>query len=213
MLCDECRERLGPEVWPCCERCGLPSESPGSVRCPRCSRVKPRFDTVVPLGAYDDALREVVLQMKRPAGDHLSMAMGALYGRRRGARLAAFRPDVVVPVPMFWRRRMVQGTNSAEILARGIARHLRVPLARAVLVRCRNTLPQADLPPSRRLENVRGAFRLGTGYAIQGARAVLVDDILTTGATCNEAAKVLKRSGAALVVAAVVARADGRKRG
>jgi predicted amidophosphoribosyltransferase len=54
---------------------------------------------------------------------------------------------------------------------------------------------------------------LGTGYAIQGTRVVLVDDILTTGATCSEAAKVLKQSGAAAVVAAVVARADGRKRG
>lgn len=83
----------------------------------------------------------------------------------------------------------------------------------SLLVRTRKTLPQADLPPSRRFENVRGAFRLAAGYDIRGARVLLVDDILTTGATCSEAAKVLKQAGAASVAVAVIARTADRREG
>jgi len=78
---------------------------------------------------------------------------------------------------------------------------------RSVLVRCRNTLPQASLAPSRRFENVRGAFHVRRPGAVRGARVLLVDDVLTTGATCSEAAKMLKEAGAAMVAVAVVARA------
>ena len=114
---------------------------------------------------------------------------------------------------MYWTRRLFRGTNSPEILARHLARHLGIPLAGGMLIRCRNTLPQAHLPPGKRFQNVLGAFRLGAPYDLRGAKVVLVDDILTTGATCSEAAKVFKRAGAAMVVAAVVARAEGPRPG
>ncbi|NLE39500.1 MAG: ComF family protein, partial [Pirellulaceae bacterium] len=80
---------------------------------------------------------------------------------------------------------------------------------RRMLVRARATDPQADLSPQKRLENVRGAFRLGTNYVLGGVRVLLVDDIMTTGATCSEAAKVLRKAGAEAVFAAVVARTLG----
>ncbi len=79
----------------------------------------------------------------------------------------------------------------------------------AILVRRRNTLPQAGLAPLRRFENVRGAFRVRRPNAVKDARVLLVDDVLTTGATCSEAADVLKQAGAAMVAVAVVARAEG----
>lgn len=100
----------------------------------------------------------------------------------------------------------MRGTNNPDILARQIARHLGVPDEPSLLIRRRDTLPQADLPPGRRFENVRGAFRIRAGYDIRGARVVLVDDVLTTGATSSEAAKTLKRAGAQAVVVAVIAR-------
>lgn len=83
-------------------------------------------------------------------------------------------------------------------------------MRRQILIRQRNTLPQARLPPSRRFANVRGAFRIRRPDAVRGARVLLVDDVLTTGATCSEAAKMLKQAGAASVAVAVVARAQGR---
>ena len=215
LLCDRCRGALGPENWPCCGRCGAGVASQADP-CEPCRRSRHRqwsFDRVVPLGPYRDALRGAVLKMKRRAGDPLSAAIARLFAQRRGAILAGLDPDLVAAVPMYWTRRLFRGTNSPEILARHLARHLGIPLARGMLIRCRNTLPQADLPPGKRFQNVLGAFRLGAPYDLRSAKVVLVDDILTSGATCSEAAKVFKQAGAAMVVAAVVARAEGPRRG
>jgi ComF family protein len=222
LLCEVCLGVLGPETWLDCRRCGAlvsaaprkPSEAGSESAlprsrpacCPRCRAERYHFDAAVPLGVYRDELREAVLRMKQRTGDHLSIAMGDLYVRQRGEELSAFAPDVVVPIPMFWGRRVFRGTNSPEILSGRISHFLGVPVERAMLVRHRNTRPQAELSTTNRFENVRGAFWVRRGYAITGARVVVVDDVLTTGATCSEAANVLKKAGAECVVAAVVAR-------
>jgi ComF family protein len=148
--------------------------------------------------------------MKRPSHGALSVAMGRLLAQRRRERLIEVQADVVIPIPMFWRRRLGRGTNSPEVLASCLGKSLGIPVRRRVLVRHRNTLPQADLSPSRRFQNVRGAFRVRRGDALKDARVLIVDDVLTTGATCSEAAKMLKQAGAAWVAVAVVARAQGK---
>src|SRR4029079_16417363 len=102
--------------------------------------------------------------------------------------------------------RWLHGTNSAAVLAEVLADKLRVPLATSMLKRLRHTAPQFSLPPSERRANVRGVFALRTGYHLEQANVLLVDDILTTGSTCSEAARALKRAGAARVVVAVAAR-------
>jgi ComF family protein len=124
-------------------------------------------------------------------------------------RLADFAPDVVAVVPMHWRRRLFRGVNSPELVAERLAAGLSCSLAVGMLRRTRNTPPQADMPPAQRFTNMRGAFRTRRGHRLQGASVLLVDDILTTGATCSEAAKVLRGLGAADVVVAVLARAEG----
>ena len=146
--------------------------------------------------------------MKRPAGEQLTLAVGRLLAERRGAQLAQLRPDLIVPVPMHWWRRLVRGFNSAELLAQCLGRHLNAPVAH-VLVRRRHTQPQKDLLPRERFANVRDAFQVRERARRhwRGSHVLLVDDILTTGATCSEAARVLKLAGAATVAVAVVARA------
>ena len=208
-LCSPCLAGFGPVDWHGCGRCGgeVPDGQPAPDGCPRCEKTPLRFDTVITLGRYHAGLREAVLRMKRPAHDPLSSALGRLLAERRGGHLAEVRAEVIVPIPMFWRRRLGRGKNSPEVLAGCLGRSLGVPVRRGVLVRCRNTLPQASLAPSRRFENVRGAFRVRRPGAVRGARVLLVDDVLTTGATCSEAAKMLKEAGAAMVAVAVVARA------
>ena len=206
-LCADCRLLLAPEVWPCCSACGAAGRLAES--CPWCRKMRLRFDAVVPLGGYHQGLRDVVLRMKRPAHRTLSAAMGRLLAERRGKLLADFRPDVIVPIPMFWARRLVRGANNPEILAARLGRHLRVPVRLRLLVRRRNTSPQMNLSPSARFKNVRGAFAVSSKSGLQDARVLLVDDTLTTGATCSEAAKMLKRAGAAAVACAVIARAQG----
>jgi predicted amidophosphoribosyltransferase len=102
------------------------------------------------------------------------------------------------------------GVNSPELLAECLGKKLGIPVVRT-LRRRRYTRPQKDVLPHERFRNVRGAFglRLWHGKRLKDARVLLVDDILTTGATCSEAAKLLKQAGAAVVAVAVVARADG----
>jgi ComF family protein len=147
--------------------------------------------------------------MKHRRGEPLAAALTELLVRRRGQDLEDFRPDVVVPVPMHWWRRLGRGFNSPDVLAERLARVLRVPLALGLLVRRRNTVPQMRLAPKMRFQNLRGALQLRAGEAIAGRRVLLVDDILTTGATCSEAARVLKQAGAVWVGVAVLARAEG----
>jgi ComF family protein len=207
-LCDDCLEKFALDDWHGCERCGgvVPGGSDTADGCESCRHSRLHFDAVIPLGGYHAGLREVVLRMKRPVHDALSLAMGQLLLEWRQERLAAFHADMIVPIPMFWGRHFWRGKNSPELLARCLARGLKAPL-RPMLLRCRNTLPQSGLAPRRRLENVRGAFRVRRPEAAKDARVLLVDDVLTTGATCSEAAKMLKQAGAAMVAVAVVARA------
>jgi len=211
LLCADCRLLLGPELWPGCPRCGAIDSADGAPpgRCRLCRGTRLKFDTVITLGGYYSELRKVVLRMKRPSGESLSGAIGRLLALRRGRQLAELGADLIAPVPMYWARRLGRGTNSPEILADCLGRCLGVAVGRRVLSRCRNTLPQANLGPSERFRNVRGAFRVRAGYDLEGLRVLLVDDILTSGATCSEAAKMLKEAGAAVVAAAVVARAQG----
>jgi predicted amidophosphoribosyltransferase len=206
---------------PMCVRCGAPV--PGIVPvenqlatnpkaragCYRCSGRKLWFDETVALGAYDGTLRDTVLRMKNAEGDSLSLTMGRLLVEMREGRLADIGADVVAPIPSHWRRRLVHRTNSAAVLAEILAGRLRVPLAERLLRRSRYTVRQSDLSPTDRWSNVRRAFSVRGGYHLREAHVLLVDDVLTTGATCSEAAKALRKAGATRVTVAVIARAMG----
>jgi ComF family protein len=114
--------------------------------------------------------------------------------------------DLVAPVPLHWRRRAWRGFNQATALAQEAVRAMGRPLTARGLLRVRPTPHQTRLPPARRVENVRGAFAVrGRASAVKGKRVLLVDDVLTSGATIGECARVLRRAGAAAVYAAVVA--------
>ena len=190
---------------------GARSWKPALRRSSVCFAGKPplRFDTVIPLGGYHEGLRDAVLRMKRPADDSLSLAIGRLLVERRREQLAGDRggPDCADPHVLGApassgqeqprRDRALSGEIAGDSVRHG------------VLIRRRNTPPQAGLAPSRRFQNVRGAFRVRRPEAVKNARVLLVDDVLTTGATCSEAAKMLKQAGAAMVAVAVVARAQG----
>jgi len=211
-LCRACTTRLVPENWRGCQRCaGIAPETLGRPeRCPLCRNVSLKFDSAVALGDYHAGLRDVVLRMKRPTHDALSAAMGRLLADRRREQLLAVPCDMAIPIPLFWTCRLGRGGNSPDVLAQCLAKSLHIPVRRDILVKHRNTLRQADLPPSQRFQNVRDAFRIRRPRAVDGARILLVDDVLTTGATCSEAAKMLKKAGAAWVGVAVVARAQGK---
>lgn len=170
--------------------------------------MKLHFDRVLRLGIYEGTLRSAVLRIKQPRERPLAMALGELVANCLGGDCAAWRPDAVVPVPMHWSRKLWRGANSPEVIGELLAKRLQVPLAGHLLVRQKRTAPQASLSVAGRRANVKGAFRVRKHRDLDGARLLLVDDIMTTGATLNEAAKTLSRGGASSVAVAVLARAE-----
>jgi ComF family protein len=207
LFCPDCRSELAPEAAPHCLRCGATRETTAAT-CVWCQGHRLQFDQVIHLGLYREKLRDVVLRMKRSMSESLSVSMGRLLLQARGETLREWHADLVVPVPMHWQRRFARGISSSDVLASCLAKGMGIPLCRA-LARKRNTKPQNELRARQRFRNVYGAFGLCSGYDLGGARVLLVDDVLTTGATASAAARVLKRAGAAAVAVAVAARAEG----
>ena len=201
-VCRECRVALRDDVIRC-RRCGGPARPAGG--CGECCLRPCGWRNIAVLAGYQDALREAVLRAKRPAGEEVVGVLAALLCATHGAAIASWGIDRVVPVPMHWRRRLMRGTSAAEGLARALAADLRLPWSRE-LRRWRATPMQNELPAELRPGNVRDAFR--ARRRLPGARILLVDDVLTTGATLSACARVLLEGGAASVDVAVAARAD-----
>jgi ComF family protein len=202
LLCAPCGEDVEWTQGPACRACGarLPAGAdPQGPRCAECRGKPVRFDGAVALGAYEGKLRELAIAFKQPA----HRALAGLFVPRLAKRLAGRRFEAVVPVPMHRLDFILRGYNAAGELAAGIARALGVPDRPRALRKVRRTRPQKSLVLRERLVNPRGVFEPASRV---GGRILLVDDVLTTGATLAECADALRRSGAAAVEAAVIAR-------
>ncbi len=211
-LCSECRRQLAPPNAPTCRRCGSPlPQYWGEIdRCPRCFDRKYRFDRTLTLGTYEGMLREAVLRMKHAEHEPLVHAMAGLLAARISAVGLAANTDLVVSTPMHWWRRLRRGVHPARILASGVARRLKLSFAPRLLRTGRSTKKQGTLTPMQRFRNVRDAFDVAAGYDLAGKQILLIDDVMTTGATVNELARVLKKRGVGCIIVAVVARGIGR---
>jgi len=211
-LCPNCVARLVLDNVVFCPRCGnrRPAGAGAAPDCPRCRGQRLPVDAVVPLGLYQAEMRRAVVRMKQLREQALAAAVGGLMAQRLGPGLAARSPDLATAVPKHWLRRLRLGTNSAEILMESLAERLGLP-ACGDLLRCRRkTKKQGMLAVGERALNVRGAFHVAAGYDLRGTHVLLIDDILTSGATASEVARVLKKAGAVRVTVAVAARAVAR---
>lgn len=196
--CDEDLPRLGDGR---CPRCAL--ASPGGALCGRCLAHTPAFDaTVAALGYRFPA--DVLVQALKFRGE---LSLAPLLGGLLGARVArAERVDLVLPVPLSNARLRERGFNQSLEIARIATASVRATLAPRACERLRDTPAQTGLPWAARARNVRGAFTCTMDLA--GLSVAVVDDVMTTGATLEELARILKQSGAARVVNWVVARTD-----
>lgn len=137
------------------------------------------------------------------------MAIGRLLGREIRARNLHAGIDAVVCIPTHWMRRLVRGYHAADALGAAVARELGLPF-HADLLYCRRwAAKQSTLLSAERVQNVRGLFGVRRSYRLHDCRLLLVDDVITTGATAKAAAKTLRRQGAAEVIVAAVARGTG----
>ncbi len=147
--------------------------------------------------------------MKNRWNEGLAELMGEWWAAVAQPRFASLGVDCVVPVPLHWLRRWQRGYNQSASLALGLATGLRLPVQKWWLKRIRNTPSQKILSATARKENVRGAFGVRSTAALAGRSVLLVDDVMTTGATAHEAARMLRKAGAKRVLVAVLARAQG----
>jgi ComF family protein len=175
--------------------------------CNQCRKDRFAFESAQRLGPYEGLLRDVVLRLKHRGNETLAELIGETWADRNRDMLLAAGPSVIVPVPLHWWRRFRRGYNQGLALARGLGRRLDLPVCPSYLRRWRRTAPQTSIPYAARRDNVRDAFRARPGAGLAGRTILLVDDVLTSGATLHEAAVSLRKGGAARVIVAVLARA------
>jgi len=205
-FCLPCRSKLATPQGNACRRCGAPV-GPFTIaedHCILCRRENFAFDEVIRLGLYRDELRVACLTAKNPGGEFLAVTLADLLFESQTASLTGQKWDVVTAVPEHWLKRTVRPHYAAESLARRISTRLNVRLSTGILAKVRWTPKQAKSPPAQRRLQQQGAFRAAKSK-LQGQSILLVDDILTTGATADAAARELKRAGASRVVVAVIA--------
>ena len=199
-VCEACARALPNRPPSACPRCGLPGLDGGC--CAACEREKPAYDATLAL--YDfvfpvDAMVHALKYRHR-------LSMASFFGAALAARAQDFgaQADLILPMPLHPRRLAERGFNQAVELARPLARARELPLGLAVVRKLRDIPAQAGLDREARLRNPRGVFECGV--SLQGQRVIVVDDVMTTGATLGELARTLKRQGASWVGNLVVAR-------
>jgi ComF family protein len=209
LLCVPCTEGFAQGYQHACPRCAMPlGDSPGQA-CHACHHHPHRFASATALGKYEGKLRQLVLRGKRGMHDELTLSLGMKLGAALRASASFERPDAVIPIPVPTVRRLFRSSNPADVLAEAVARKVDAPRLAGVLYFCRAIRKQSTLTPAQRRRNVRNAMATSDAFDLRGAHVLVVDDVLTTGATADEAARALLAGGAAKVSVAVVARGVG----
>jgi len=211
-LCADCWQCISFLSAPACWRCGLPFayDAGPDALCPSCIAVASHVDRLRSVFAYDDKSRGLILAFKH--GDRLhGLPAFASWLARAGADLIDDK-TVIVPVPLHWTRLFARRYNQSALLSQALGRYLRknndlsISIEPRLLIRAKRTRSQGELGRMSRHENVHGAFRLAETRKVNGAHILLIDDVLTTGATVEECARILKRGGAAKVDVLTLAR-------
>jgi ComF family protein len=206
-LCAKCWRTLTFFAKPWCTVCGTPFPHPmgEDAVCADCTRERRSWDRARAVLRYDKNSRHLVLALKHGDRTHLAGAFGC-WMQRVGAEVLG-GADFLVPVPLHWTRLFQRRYNQAALLAQAIHSAGGPPVKVDWLIRRRPTPPQGRLGPAARSRNVRAAFAIRQGCSILGKRIVIIDDVITTGATLEECARVVRRAGAASVGVLTLARA------
>ncbi len=198
-LCPACELSLPRLTEPRCPICALPT--PQGSACGACLKAPPHYDATHAAFRYDFPIDVLIHTLKY----QYRLASANYLAQQLIAIVPESSPDIILPVPLAPARLSTRGFNQSIEIAQPLAKHMNLRLARSLAVRCRDTAPQVSLPRKERAKNIRHAFECDADL---GGKCVwVVDDVMTTGATLNELARILKLQGADRVENLVVARA------
>ena len=208
-LCNRCEAKVVRIVAPFCQKCSEPFQ--GSITseftCANCAHRTIYFEAAVSAYRGRGIVREIIHEFKYGRQIHLRHLVARwLQAALDDERIRGSRFDIVAPVPLHATRLRERGFNQASLLAASLSAKTSIASKR-VLQRIRYTTTQTALDRSERMENLHNAFRLRKNANVRGLRVLLIDDVLTTGSTLSECARILKRAGALSVHAATAARA------
>ncbi len=210
-ICESCYGELTPEHDTACNRCGAPlgPHANPAGKCPHCRGRSFRFQSVACLGMYEGLLRRLLVGGKWSHSSNNVRTLARVFVDAREDELLAIQADRIIPIPQIWHRRLLRNFNPAALIATEVSRVLQQPVDMHVLRRSRSTRPQKRASVADRTAIQKDSFRIRDAAVIRGERLLLVDDVLTTGATCNEAVRMLLNAGAAECHVAVLARVSG----
>lgn len=192
-ICLKCMDRLKLLTPPWCMRCGKKTEE-GEEYCKDCRERRHHFERGRALYEYDSAA-ESIYRFKYGGRREYADFFGEQIADYLGDFIRAVHPDGLVPIPLHKRRKAVRGYNQAGLLAEAVGRRMGIPVYHHLLVRVRNTAPQKKLNPTERQNNLKKAFNIPEND-VKLKTILVFDDIYTTGATIDEAARALKAAGA-----------------
>ena len=196
--CEECYLGLSRIRAPRCEVCSFPFDGEvggGAMACPNCRGGVFYFEFVVAVFRSRGRVRELVHELKYGRRSWASRPLGLMASEGLGdERMVAYGPQVIVPVPLHFLRERDRGFNQSELIAREVGRAAGLPVV-GLLERVRATTTQTQFDRRERKRNLQGAMRVRQSRGMKGRRILLVDDVLTTGATLNECARVLVEAG------------------
>jgi ComF family protein len=206
--CLACSQRLAEQTGDRCQRCSAVVGPWSSTRqgCVHCRGRTLRFRSAVCLGMYSEDLRRALLSAKWSFSSVQIQSLARLLAQRCEPQLRALQVDRIIPIPQHWRQRLWRHFNPAWLVAEQLAGVLKVPCDIHILRKSRRTRPQKRVSVTQRFENQKRSYSIRDAAVIRGERILIVDDVLTTGATCSEVAAVLLQAGAIECHVAVIAR-------
>lgn len=210
-ICAACLNSFEPLTGPACELCGRPFLSAVAMEarqplCLACRRGVYGFDVARSYASYNDPMASAITLLKYQQVTRLGSWFAARLAELVTKEPQELAADVVVPVPLHPARQRERGYNQAELIARPLAKQLRLPLGPYLLVRIKPRPDKHRLSRQERWHTVRGAYVLREGARVDKLRVLLVDDVLTTGATLDSCSRALRKAGAARVIGLTVAR-------
>ena len=197
-ICTECERKLVYIFEPKCKKCGKELEDDRREYCNDCAIKKHYFKAGIAAFKYNGMISKSIYKFKYHNRRTYAVFYGEAISKVYGSNIRKWNADVIIPVPIHYKRRVKRGYNQASLIGKELSRHLGIPMDEKYLFRVSNTRPMKELDKTNRKKNVEKAFKIYKNV-VKYKKIILVDDIYTTGSTIDACAKALLEAGAAEV--------------